>query len=63
MHRHSYAGPYLSLRTGCMVGLAKRRSMYGPGGWQTSVTPQPGTTSGTLPLGRSIPMHPPRSCT
>ena len=31
--------------------------------WQTSVTPQPGTTSGTLPLAQSIPMHRRRMCT
>ena len=58
-----YAGACVSLRTGCVVGLVKRRSIDAPGGWQTSVTPQPETTSGTLPLGRSRPMHPRRMCT
>ena len=63
MQRHSYAGACVSLRMGCMVGLVRRRSIDGPGGWLTSVTPQPETTSGTLPLGRFIPMHPRRLCT
>ena len=63
MRRHSYAGACVSLRTGCMVGLAKRRSIDAPGGWLTSVTLLPGTTSVTLPSGRSIPMHPQRLCT
>ena len=54
MRRHSYAGAFVSLRTGCMAGLVKRRSIDAQGGWQTSITPQPETTSGTLPLGRFI---------
>ena len=58
VRRHSYAGAPLSLSTSCMVCLAERRSIGPPGGWQTSITPQPGTTSGTVPSGRSIPMHP-----
>ena len=60
MRRHSYAGACVGLHTGYMVGLAKRRSIDAPGGWQTSVTPRRGNTSGTLPSGRSIPMHPRR---
>ena len=60
MRRHSYAGACISLRTGCMVGHAKRCSIDAPGWWQTSVSPQPGNTSGTLPLGRSTPMNPQR---
>ena len=63
MRRHLCAGACVSLRTGCMVGLVRRRSIYGPGGWLTFVTPQPETTSDTLPLGRFIPMHPRRLCT
>ena len=63
MRRHSYAGACVSLRTDCMVGLVRRHRIDAPGGWQISVTPQPETTSGTLPLGRSIPMHPRRLCT
>ena len=62
MRRLSYAGACASPRTGCMVGLVRRRSIDAPGGWQTSVTPQPETTYGTLPLGRFIPMHPRRLC-
>ena len=63
MRRLSYAGACVSLRTGCMVGLVRRRSIDGPGGWLTSGTPQPETTSGTLPLGRLVPMHPRQLCT
>ena len=65
MRRHSYAGAWVSLRMGCMIGLVRRRSICidGPGGWLTSITPQPETTSGTLPLGRFIRMHPRRLCT
>ena len=63
MRRLSYAGACVSLRTGCMVGLVRQRSIAGVGGWLTSVTPQPENTSGTLPLDRFIPMHPRRLCT
>ena len=35
-------------------------SIDGLGGWLTSVTPQPETISGTLPLGRFIPIRPRR---
>ena len=63
MRRLLYAGACVSLRTGYMVGLVRRRSIDGPGGWLTSVTPQPETTSGTLPQGRFTPMHPRRLCT
>ena len=63
MRRHSYAGACVSLCTGCMVGLVRRRIIDGPSGWLTAVTPQPETTSGTLPLGRFIPMHLWRLCT
>ena len=49
MRWYSYAGACVSLRTGCMVGLVRQRSIAGLGGWLTSVTPQPETTSGTLP--------------
>ena len=58
MRRLLYAGACISLRMACMVGLVRQRSIDGLGGWLTSVTPQPDTTSGTLPLGRFIPMHP-----
>ena len=51
---HSYAGACVSLHTGYTVGLAKRCSIDAPGGWQT---PRRGNTSGTLPSGRSVPMH------
>ena len=63
MRRHSYAGACVSPRMGCMVGLVRRRSIDALGGWQTSVTAQLETTSGTLPLGRFIPMHPRQLCT
>ena len=63
MRRLMYVVACVSLRTECMVGLVRQRSIDGPGGWLTSVTPQPETTSGTLPLGRFIPMHPRRWCT
>ena len=63
MRRLLYAGACVSLRTDCTVGLVRQRSIAGPGGCLTSVTPQPETTSGTLPLGRFIPMHPRRLCT
>ena len=60
MHGHSYTWACVSLRTDCMVGLVRQRSIDGLGGWMTSVNPQPETTSCTLPLGRFIPMHPRR---
>ena len=63
MQRLLYAGACVSLRTDCMVSLVRQRSIAGLGGWLTSVTPQPQTTSGTLPLGRFTPMHPRRFCT
>ena len=46
-----------------MVGLAKRRSIDAPGWRQTSVSPLRGNTSGSMPSGRSIRMHPQRLCT
>ena len=60
MRRLLYAGASVSLRMACMVGLVRHRSIDGLGGWLTSVTPQPETISGTLPLGRFIPMRPRR---
>ena len=60
MRRLLYAGAYVSLRMACMVGLVRHRSINGLGGWLTSVTPQPETTSGTLAQCRFIPM---RGCT
>ena len=69
MRQQPYAGACVSLRTNCMVGLVRRRSIDAAG---TSLfcnyvgdlrNPQPETTSGTLPLGRYIPMHPRRLCT
>ena len=61
MRRLSYAGACVSLRTGCMVGLVRRRSVDGPGGWLTSVTPQPESTSGHLwhPAARSVDTNAP----
>ena len=63
MRRLLYAGACVSLRTDCMVGLVRQRSIDGLGGWLTFVTPQPETTSGTLLLGRFTPMYPRRLCT
>ena len=57
MRRLLYAGACVSLRIACMVGFVRHRSIDDLGGWLTSVTPQPETTSGTLPLGRFIPMR------
>ena len=63
MRRLLYAGACISLRTECMVGLVRQHSIAGLGGRLTSVTPQPETTFGALPLGRFIPMHPRRLST
>ena len=60
MRRLLYAGACVSLRMACMVGLVRHRSIDDLGGWLTSVTPQPGTISGTLPLGQFIRMRPRR---
>ena len=63
VRRLLYAGACVSLRMDCVLGLVRQRSIDGPGGWLTSVTPHPETTSGTLALDRFIPIHPRRSCT
>ena len=60
MRRLLHAGACISIRTDCMFGLVRQRSIDGLGGWLTTVTPQPESTSGSLPLGRFIPMHPRR---
>ena len=63
MRRHAYAGACVSRHTGYMVGLAQKRNSNAPGGLPTSVGPQRGNTSGTLPSGWFIPMRPRRLCT
>ena len=62
MRRHSYAGARESQHLGYMVGLAQRRNINAPAGFPTGISLRRGSTSGTLPPGRFIPLRPRRLC-